>query len=251
MESEAGMGIRDRSKYYVVFDGVNSYTDLHLVCSGEKSYKSSGRRVETFTVPGRNGDLVWDDGSYENDRIAYTFGLTEKMKERADSVCSFFLTRSSAYYRLTSSYHPAYYRMARVASSFDPDVTLDSVMTFDVEFDCLPQKYLLTGETETEIAENGSAVFTNPTAETARPLIKVTSGTGTFQVGNTEVTVSKNNGGLVIDCESLICLEGTESRDRDVSFNTGEFPVFKASGDTTVTVPSGMTVRIVPRWWFH
>lgn len=245
------MGIRERSKYYIVFDGKNSYTDLHLVCSGEKSYKASGRRVETFTVPGRNGDLVWDDGSYDNDRIAYTFGLTEKMKERADNVCSFFLTRATSYYRLESSYHPTYYRMARVASSFDPDVTLDSAMTFGVEFDCLPQKYLLTGEAETEIAGGASAVFTNPTGEEAKPLIKVISGTGTFQVGNTEVTVAKNNGGLIIDCESLICREGTESRDSSVSFNTGEFPGLKASGATTVSVPSGMTVKLTPRWWFH
>lgn len=67
------------------------------------------------------------------------------------------MSKSDTYYKLTDSYHPGEYRMARVARIEDLEIgALNDSGKCRVVFDCKPQRYLESGE-EKQSLTNGTA----------------------------------------------------------------------------------------------
>lgn len=114
----------------------------------------------------------------------------------------------------------------------------------EITFDCMPQRFLVSGEQEQAVASGG--ILYNPTDQNALPLITITgSGSGTLTVNGTAYTISSISTSVTLDCETLRAYSGTTPKDSTVS----GFPVL-VPGVNTISFSSGITaVTIRPRWW--
>ena len=128
------------------YNGVSSET-LGLYVGGQQTFGSPQRDVTKVSIPGRNGDLVRDNGRFLNAEIAYNVVAMSDFKNKAKSVRNWLMS-AKGYQRLEDTYHPEHYRMARVADTVDFETgAFNANGKAKVIFDCMPQRFLKTGET--------------------------------------------------------------------------------------------------------
>jgi len=173
------------------FDGEMS-GDYGLYISGEGAYNAPERDVEMVTIPGRNGALALDHGRFENIEVTYpagVFGTDEA--DFADKVGAIraWLCSKKGYVRLTDEYNPNEFRLAIYKSGLEVSPAKLMAGEFDLVFQCMPQRFLKTGENAVTIASSGDTL-TNPTLFNARPLLMVTGyGKITFKTAGNPVKV--------------------------------------------------------------
>lgn len=162
----------------------HSSAEWNIGLSGSGTYGAPARKGESISVPGRNGALWVDDGSFENTIVTYPCWMCEDFDSEFDDFRSFLAVRSNRYYRLEDDYHPNEYRLARWLGPLDPDVsTQNKSGRFNVQFDCQPQRFLTSGEEYREISDSQGtgSVFINPTPYFAYPKLHV-QGAGSYKV---------------------------------------------------------------------
>lgn len=130
---------------YLIFGGLKTL-DHFVWISGEGTYKAPKRSVEYISVPGRNGDLIVDNGKWENIEVTYPafipYDFPEHMKEFRAELC-----KKLGYHRLEDTYHPDEFRLASFSDGLEPSTTQwNKGGTFDLSFNCKPQRYLKSGE---------------------------------------------------------------------------------------------------------
>ena len=91
--------------------------------------------VEAQTIPGRNGDLIWETGSYENRSGSASCFCLQKDVEKAVSSAGRFLMGKKGYRRLETSDDPDHYWMARVENSPQISMRLRTLAPFEISFD--------------------------------------------------------------------------------------------------------------------
>lgn len=171
------------------FDGIDS-RDYGVYISGDAVFDSPERDVEMIEIPGRNGSFALDKGRFSNITVSYPAGLfgdTEADFRQGISALRNALASRKGYCRLEDDYNPDEYRMAVYKKGLEVDPALLKAGEFTIEFDCQPQRFLKSGETEISIT-SGQTV-TNPTLFDASPLLKV-YGYGEIVVGNGSITVA-------------------------------------------------------------
>lgn len=180
------------------FDGINSL-DYGIYITGEAAFNSPQRAVEAVTVPGRNGDILLDQGHYENIEVTYhagVFGMDQS--EFASKIQTFrnLLASRIGYKRITDTYNTGEYRLGTFIAPVDvlPD-SYNRVGEFDIVFNCKPQRFLTSGETAVTV-ENGD-IITNPTPFDAQPLLAI-EGYGTIGFNGYEVEIENAIVGDVI-----------------------------------------------------
>ena len=130
----------------LTFNGVNS-ADYGIVLSGGGTYATPERVITSVEVPGRNGNIQYDEGNYKNIVVTYPAGLARNF---TTEYLDFIRKAKSApvYSRLTDTYHPEYYRYGTLIDELVPDVgTALKSGKFDLPFNCKPQRYLVSGDT--------------------------------------------------------------------------------------------------------
>ncbi len=139
----------------LIFDGVDLEIAYGVVVSGAGSWAKPQRDRELVHVPGRNGDLIYDNGSWLNIEIPYSLYFREGWRYKYEEFCE-WLCSHLGYFRLEDpDRHPGVYRMAEFAGPLDPKKWLlsdDGIVT--VTFNCKPQQWLLEGETPIELELN-------------------------------------------------------------------------------------------------
>ena len=136
--------INDQSLYFV-FNGRKS-SDFGVWCSGDDLYRRPERDVEYLSVPGRNGDIVVDNGRWQNVQVTYPCFIPNHFRERYADLMS-WLTSQRGYCRLEDSRHPEFYRLGRIDADTAPDmVAADDSGKFDIVFNCMPQRFYKAGE---------------------------------------------------------------------------------------------------------
>lgn len=232
--------------------GVNSFTyngtssnTFNVNVTRFPDYEIPERKVSKISVPGRNGDLIVDTGAYAN--VARTYdvyfnakanGFHSSAHDLAAWLCSF-----GGYARLEDTYDPDVYLMARISNQDQLSNWMNYMGRTTVKFDCKPQRWLKSGETE--VALTSGDEITNDYMP-CYPIFKAT-GSGTLVVNGNSIAISNNlNKTIVIDCETQNAYTGTENRNGDISI-TGDFPFF-VSGANEVTF-NNASVTMIPRWW--
>ena len=202
--------------------------------------------VESKTIPGRNGDLIFETGSYEN-RVgsASCFCLQEDV-ETAISSAGRFLMGKKGYRRLETSDDPNHYWMARVGNSPQIAMRLRALAPFDIKFDCKPQRFVKSGENAVVFTKSGS--LSNQYGQIALPLITIYGqGAGKLTIGNCVVDVKELNEVLFIDSETQNAYN--DNGNQNMNINAPIFPTLP-DGDTQIAFSGGIKrVKIVPRWW--
>lgn len=175
----------------LTFDG-ESCKDYGIHITGEAVYNAPEREVEMVTIPGRNGQFALDMGRFENIEVTYPAGLfasTESDFSEAISDFRNLLCSKRGYVKLQDDYNPNEYRMAVYKSGLELEPLQNKAGEFEITFDCKPQRYLTSGETENTVANNGT--LTNPTLFDAEPLLKV-EGYGTVGFNGYEINITND-----------------------------------------------------------
>lgn len=179
--------------YDMIFGGINASTYDVFTLSGEKSYDMPTRQVELVEIPGRNGSLPIDKGSYDNITVEYDcfcYGKDQADFRKKISAFTNAIASKIGYQRLSDTYHPDTYRMAMFIEGLEvTKVTGNENMgRFTLKFNCKPQRYLISGEAEIEV-DNGDVV-NNPTLFDASPLLKI-DGYGTVAFNGYEIEITQ------------------------------------------------------------
>jgi phage-related protein len=201
---------------------------------------------EAQTIPGRNGDLIWETGSYENRGASASCFCLQKDVEKAISATGRYLMAKKGYRRLETSDDPDHYWMARVENSPQIAMRLRSLSPFDIGFDCKPQRFVKTGEMPIVFTESGT-IF-NQYGQTALPFITIYGqGAGTLTIGDCVVEVKALDGLLYLDSDTQNAYN--DNGNQNTNINAAVFPTLP-DGETAILWDGGIErVEIIPRWW--
>lgn len=233
-------------EHYIIFNGKSSL-DFGLYAGSQESFVSTKRDVTRVSIPGRNGDLILDNGKYVNRSIPYWIVAVDQYSLKVDDINA-WLTEPVTYARLEDGFHPDMYRMGFVSESITHEMfMLNKSGRAKIWFNCKPQWFLKSGDKAQAFTENGAVI--NPTKFDSLPLIRVYgSGSGTVTIGNKIITISNIGTYVDIDSDLQDCYHGTENRNNTVSLGT-KFPILP-SGKTGIEFSGGVTkVEIQGRWW--
>ena len=231
----------------VIFNGISS-KDLHVQVQTEPDYDFPEKDYEVTHVPGRNGDIVIDQGSWQNVSRKYNLAMDAgkiSYTEVASKLVQ-WLHSASGYARLEDSYEPDFYRMAMYKDSGSISNIYNKAGQIEIEFTCKPQRYFKSGE----IADifTTSTEYRNPTDFPAKPLIKIHgSGSGMVKIGAYTVTINDILDGMVVDSEQQDTYKDQTNCNSKVSIT--EYPKLIA-GNNAISISGGVTsIEIIPRWW--
>lgn len=202
--------------------------------------------VEAQTIPGRNGDLIFYTGSYENRSGSASCFCLQKDAEKAISSVGRFLMGKKGYRRLETSDDPDHYWMARVEKSPKIAIRLRTLAPFKIGFDCKPQRFLKCGESKISFSSSGT--IENQYGQIAKPLVTIYGqGDGVFTMGKYTASIKGMDGVLYLDSETQNAYNDDGNQNNKI--NAPAFPVIE-SGENVVEFTGGITsIEIVPRWW--
>ena len=231
----------------VIFNGISSQ-DLHIQVQTEPDYDFPEKDYEVTHVPGRNGDIVIDQGPWQNVSRKYNLAM-DAVKISYTEVASKlvqWLHSASGYARLEDSYEPDFYRMAMYKDSGSISNIYNKAGQIEVEFTCKPQRYFKSGEVADIFTT--STEYRNPTDFPAKPLIKIHgSGSGTVGIGTYTVTINDILDGMIVDSEQQDTYKDQTNCNSRVSI--AEYPKL-VSGNNVISISGGVTsIEIIPRWW--
>lgn len=208
---------------------------------GAGEYSAPSRSVDMIEVPGRNGDLLVDNGNYNNTTAQFGVIVTKDIPQNTDKL-KHLLYSQKGYQRLYDSDLMGFYRMAAFNSGFDL-AEIDSGVVH-IEFDCKPFKYDILGDNAVVFVDEGNIY--NKYFEPSRPIITIYgSGEGYVQVGSKHIAVFDIDEYVTIDTEMQDAFKGEENKNNTINTADASLEV----GENSVSFGGGVTkVEIVPRW---
>ena len=162
----------------IIFDGKSS-DNYGIVVEVLPDYSSAEKNVEFVDVPGRNGQIAIDNGTYKTVERKYNIACGKdapnEFKSSAKAI-SQWLNRGIGFCRLEDSYEPEIYRMAAYAGPTDISNIYGMAGRAEITFTCQPERYLKSGEIpiklETSSMENDNSMHL-VRAEVPGPIINV------------------------------------------------------------------------------
>ena len=231
--------------------GHHSTLDFDMHIEKLPTIKGPTRKRTTISVPGRNGDLHFDDDVYSNFTQSYECYFHGKLPTAEQThLIREWLTASGGYLRLEDTYDPTHFRMASFIGPLDVDNYFNKYGRCKINFDCAPQSFLKTGE-DPILIEQVCAIH-NPTGKVALPLIKVTcAGDGGVIVGNRLVNITSIYGSIYLDCETenAYCIVDNGIVNRNEHISADYFPRLVPGDNYVSWIGSVVNVEIIPRWW--
>lgn len=184
------MGINPANSHYesFTFNGTTAST-YGVYVTDVNVFDAPAKEVEYLTIPGRNGAFPLDKGSFENITIKYSCAMEQDTEsDFADAISEFrnLLASAEGYCRLEDDMNAGEYRMAVFSSGVEVDTANKKSATFEVEFNCKPQRFLTSGETAVSLTSGDT--ITNPTLFDASPLLQVW-GYGGFTINGEELEI--------------------------------------------------------------
>lgn len=137
--------VNDYKKYFI-FNGKKS-SDFDVWASGLNIFHSPEKRIERIQVPGRNGELLIEDGSFENTELLFKDCFIPRHFSENFTNLSNYLNRQKGYQRLELSWLPDEYRLAAFHGDIEASMkNWNGMGKFDLTFNCKPQRFLKSGE---------------------------------------------------------------------------------------------------------
>lgn len=227
-------------RHYFVINGRDS-RDFECFLAESNMLDSPEKDFNAVSVPGRNGDLLQDNGRFKNFTAELTVYFQKEVVKNAQALKEWLLSEKG-YVRYEESTNPEIFRMVKMSSAFEMG-SFDRVGgTAELKFTCKPQKWMKTGEEELEI--QSETELRNPTLYQAKPLIRV-EGAGTLTIGNRGITCKKS---MTIDCETMDCYDGAINENGNVTINGEDFPQLEP-GENAISFTGFTRVTIRPNWW--
>lgn len=231
------------TNHFLTFDGKSS-RDFGVWISGGGAYNAPARDTETISIPGRNGDIIIDNGRFFNTTVSYDCFISRDFVHRIDGFRAYMASKQG-YVRLEDTYHPEEFRLAAFRGGLNVSPTTRLLGgRFALSFDCRPQRYLKEGEKAKAYAA-GSGVLINPTLYAAKPVIVITTGgsaSGTVTINGKSISFTSGAiaATVTLDCETM-----TSSIPARTLLPDG-FPELSPGVNQIV---SDYPLSIIPRWY--
>ena len=238
--------------------GGESSTDYGMVVAEAPAFDKPTKRTEVFTVPGRNGAVLFQDGSFDDVTRSYKVWIAEDesvdsggnvngtLAERVSAITA-WLYSQQGYTRLEDNFEPDIFRLAYYSGENDISNELTQYGETTLSFTCRPERFYKDAETAVAVA-NGDTI-TNPTKFASKPLIKITAA-GTVTVGIAGVSiVAVVTDYIYIDCERMNAYRLTSENKNDKI--SGSFPTIRPGTNAiSISVTGTLTkVEITPRYF--
>lgn len=243
---------------HIKFGEIDFATEEMFVFS-EGAYSAPVRDVSRESVLGRNGDIIVDNGRYENTTARFTVHIREDVDRNIERL-KYLLYSQKGYQRLYDSSVKDFYRMACFYDGFE--FVGKERGNVEITFDCKPLKYSIAGDEWVDVPAGERGVsLVNPFFESAYPLIEIqgqpgASGSiifeGEYITGNNfEIKFTRPIAGdLQLDLEmqqaSILFSEG------GLFYNGAKYvdnlSGYLAPGRTSVKCTDGFSAKIKPRW---
>lgn len=233
----------------LIFAGKQS-KDYGLFISGDGTYNAPERDVTAVSVPGRNGDLILDNGRWHNISVSYPAFIVRNFKENAETIRA-WIAGAIGYQQLEDDYHPDFYRLARYSGNIDWDMAaLNIAGQTTLTFDCKPQRFLKLGETPIKI-ESATTLTNN--WQTSLPLITIWGeGAAGITINGETVQISNIPTNIVLDCDlqNAYSVSGLQNLNNLITLPPSGNFLSLIHGDNEISFSGGVTrIEIIPRWW--
>ena len=221
---------------YCIFKDINS-RELGLYMERCPEKISPKRRDETFTVPGRHGNLTTTDGAFDSYIRSAEFIVNNE--KRIDEICAHF--KGSGW--LIFSNEPDRKYKARVANQIEFSHIIRCLKRFIVEFEVQPFGYDVF---EQKIMKTAPFNLFNIGTFEAEPIITIFgAGNITLYVNNQNIYLKEIADSITIDSEMQNAYNGAASMNNKMS---GEFPILSL-GENHITWLGNVTkLEIQPNW---
>ena len=227
---------------YFTWNGKKS-SDFGIIIKHKEIYKAPVRDVDFVEVPGRDGEVILDNGRYKNVDVTYQVRV-KNVKSKLLEIANWL--SAVGYQKLVDSDDSTHYRMAARTGSVDWDyLGKGEWADLEIAFNCKPFRSLATGDTKTTLTAAGS--ITNPTQYTALPYIKIYgSGNITLSIGGQSFPFL--NIGSYIECDSALQAVFTGVNNKADKANFDDFPTLKPGANSISWTGTVTKVEIVPHW---
>ena len=235
---------------YFKFGGVSSANMTNkLYIHKVPNLNRSRQKINVFSVPGRDGDIILPQGAWENQIQEYDCYVGDGDAAAAAAELAAWLFTKNGYQELEDGWESDVYRLAYLSEPMDIESMMNKVGHVIITFSCVPKRFLKSGKTATTLTATGN--LTNPTAFAAKPLLKVTgtvNGTGTVACGGKTLGITFPVATFYIDCETCqaYSTDGTTFYNTSI---TGAFPEIPAGTQSFAITGAISSVEITPRWF--
>lgn len=226
----------------------HSSLEFGLLINSKGSYKGASRDITYTSVPGRNGDIITDNGRYKNVKIPYKMTLLNKSERDFAEVAHLikgWLLAEQGYFELWDSYDKKYFRLASYSDEANIEQELRDIGELSLSFNCKPFKYSFEGQKAVIFAAAGTLY--NAEAFTSSPYIKITgSGTVTLTINNSSFTFKDIDEYIEVDSDIMNAYKGINPQNNKM---TGSgFPTLQPGNNVISWVGNVESLEIVPRW---
>ena len=232
--------------YFIYND--KSSKDFNIKIKSINNLSSPQRSIEKILVPGRNGELILDNGNFENFilTIECYLNCSSEDKNVISKEIKKWLQSDFSYKKLILSDDVEFYYEAYCDTKLDFEYVSRNFESFLISFSCKPYKKEMNEDIIT-ITESTN-IYNNYMS--SNPLIKV--------VGDGDITININNQKLIlkgledeieVDCELMNAYK--KINDNIVLLNNkmySDFPILEA-GENNISWSGNVTqIEITPRW---
>lgn len=160
----------------IIFNSISS-KDIGIEIETFPEYIIPEKNVDSYEIPGRNGSIVIDHGTFKNVDLSYKVSAIAQNGDYSATMhkIAAWLFSPSGYARLEDSYDSECYRMAKCSSSMTFSNIFNEAGQATIKFNAMPQRYLKIGETSVDydatFGETKTVKIFNPTLFTSKPLI--------------------------------------------------------------------------------
>lgn len=129
----------------LVFNGVDLGKECNMFVLGKGTFGAPSRDVTQIHVPGRNGDILIDNGGWNNIDVTYpSCCILSNFRENVEKLRGYLLA-NPGYHELIDPYNPDEVRYAEFRGPFTPEAFTakgNNAGMFDLTFNCKPQRFL-------------------------------------------------------------------------------------------------------------
>ncbi|MDP4174142.1 MAG: phage tail protein [Bacteroidota bacterium] len=220
---------------YFIWKGISSL-DKNIMVTKLPSLERPDANIEKIAIPGRNGHLTYDDGTYQGTIKPCECALYDGS---IDDV-SAWLTGSGD---VIFSNAPDKVYKATIINKIPFSKIIPTFHNFIIQFDCQPHKYAIDNPT---IALASPGTIFNPGTANSKPVVKV-FGTGSIDLNINDNIIYLTNivEYVTIDSELMDAYKDTQLMNNEM---IGEFPEL-IPGSNSVNFSGNVSkIEITPNW---
>lgn len=226
------------------FGGKNSYTDFGIIISKRPSLPSPKRRVSYIDIPGRDSNLKYDEGTFEDITIVVECSIKgNNIAEKLDNIKAWLFGEGES--DLIFSFQDDKKYKGQVVNAIDFKQVFKCTSVFPIIFNCRPFKYAVQNNIFT-ITENGTSII-NPGTLKSEPIISV------YGLGNISLTVNETTINLVNITEKIILDSVIQDAYNDLGDNlnnkvSGDFFKLKTGLNKFTWTGNVSKIEVIPNW---